>query len=250
MNRSDIISFLRRNTSSATLGYLLLNSSEKLSMVVLIGGDVEANLCVSCMVDYENAFIVSLDIPQEYWALHYIDFDELFSRRPNAEEQQTGEHKGERERERARSPLYSLHFVFFRDVCQFVIVKRMVFEVTRVYALPTGGGTKPWKRIAIARKLKDLTISLRRAHLESLCDKRCIDAKFGLPDLGELTSFIKSSEFLCRPFSRHSEMFSQRSIDYGKWSRFKLRRFLLSGYRCALNHGYTTESFLKEFAGL
>ena len=111
MNRSDIISFLRRNTSSATLGYLLLNSSEKLSMVVLIGGDVEANLCVSCMVDYENAFIVSLDIPQEYWALHYIDFDELFPRRPNAEEQQTGEHKGERERER-ESSLSLIQFTF------------------------------------------------------------------------------------------------------------------------------------------
>ena len=122
MNRSDIISFLRRNTSSATLGYLLLNSSEKLSMVVLIGGDVEANLCVSCMVDYENAFIVSLDIPQEYWALHYIDFDELFSRRPNAEEQQTGEHKGERERERERALPYTVYILFSFAMCASLLL--------------------------------------------------------------------------------------------------------------------------------
>ena len=120
MNRSDIISFLRRNTSSATLGYLLLNSSEKLSMVVLIGGDVVANLCVSCMVDYENAFIVSLDIPQEYWALHYIDFDELFPRRPNTEEQQTGEHKGERERERALS--YTVYILFSFAMCASLLL--------------------------------------------------------------------------------------------------------------------------------
>ena len=122
MNRSDIISFLRRNTSSATLGYLLLNSSEKLSMVVLIGGDVEANLCVSCMVDYENAFIVSLDIPQEYWALHYIDFDELFPRRPNAEEQQTGEHKGERERERELALPYTVYILFSFAMCASLLL--------------------------------------------------------------------------------------------------------------------------------
>lgn len=127
----------------------------------------------------------------------------------------------------------------------------MVFELTRLYQIPSGGGFKPWKRIAIARKLKDLTISLRRVHLESnVCDKRCVDAKFGLPDLGELTSFIKCSEFLCRPFSRHSEQYSQRGMDFARWSRFKLRRFLLSVYRCALNHGYTTERFLSEFSGL
>ena len=144
---------------------------------------------------------------------------------------------------------YSLHFGSSRcvSVCYCEI---MVFTLTQVYDIPSSFGYRPWKAIAVARKLKELTISLRRAHLDSQCDKRCIDVKFGLPDLGELTSFIKSSEFLCRPFSRHSEMFSQRGIDYGKWSRFKLRRFLLSGYRCALNHGYTTESFLKEFAGL
>ena len=106
MNRRDIVSFLRRNTSSATLRYLLLNSNEKLLLVVLIDSDVVANLSVSSMVDYDDTFIVSLDIPQEYWALHYIDFDELFPRRPDTEEQQTGEHKGvrvgdsERERER------------------------------------------------------------------------------------------------------------------------------------------------------
>lgn len=95
MNRRDIISFLRRNTSSATLGYLRLNVDEKLSMVVLIGSDVVANLTVSSMVDYDGAFVVSLDIPKEYWALHYIDFDELFPRNwPSTEEQRAGEHKG------------------------------------------------------------------------------------------------------------------------------------------------------------
>lgn len=95
MNRRDIISFLRRNTSSATLGYLRLNVDEKLSMVVLIGSDVVANLTVSSMVDYDDAFVVSLDIPKEYWALHYIDFDELFPRNwPSTEEQRAGEHKG------------------------------------------------------------------------------------------------------------------------------------------------------------
>ena len=117
MNRRDIVSFLRRNTSSATLRYLLLNSNEKLLLVVLIDSDVVANLSVSSMVDYDDTFIVSLDIPQEYWALHYIDFDELFPRRPDTEEQQTGEHKGvrvgDRERERVILVGYSLHFGSF-----------------------------------------------------------------------------------------------------------------------------------------
>ena len=108
MNRRDIVSFLRRNTSSATLRYLLLNSNEKLLLVVLIDSDVVANLSVSSMVDYDDTFIVSLDIPQDYWALHYIDFDELFPRRPDTEEQQTGEHKGVRvgDRERERELLW------------------------------------------------------------------------------------------------------------------------------------------------
>ena len=128
MNRRDIVSFLRRNTSSATLRYLLLNSNEKLLLVVLIDSDVVANLSVSSMVDYDDTFIVSLDIPQEYWALHYIDFDELFPRRPDTEEQQTGEHKGVRvgDRERERESYFGrlqFTFWFFRDVCQFVIVK-------------------------------------------------------------------------------------------------------------------------------
>ena len=126
----------------------------------------------------------------------------------------------------------------------------MVFTLTQVYDIPSSFGYRPWKAIAVARKLKELTISLRRAHLDSQCDKRCIDVKFGLPDLGELSSFIKNSELLCQPFIRYSARFSSRGTVYMRWARFKLRRFLLSAYRCALTHGYTTESFLREFNGL
>lgn len=114
-------------------------------------------------------------------------------------------------------------------------------------------GNRPLKAIAAAEKLKDLTIALHAAHVNSQCDKRCIDSQFGLlPELFELKTFIRNIKVICVPFrSRPTTLlYTSRGLRIMRWLRFKLRRYLLGVYRCALHHGYTTTSFEQEFSSL
>lgn len=83
MNKSEIIEFLREDNSSAIFRHLLLNPEQKLMAVILIDG-VMARLTVKKMAEYD-AFTVCLYIPQEFWSVNYINFNELFpeERRPS-----------------------------------------------------------------------------------------------------------------------------------------------------------------------
>lgn len=78
MDRREIVEFLKFQTDHSTLRELLNDSDAMYEMVLLING-VVSSLRITGFVDLDDILIARLHIPGQYWAVHYIAFEELHS---------------------------------------------------------------------------------------------------------------------------------------------------------------------------